>query len=64
MDLQSEKYMFNSSLNFRRVTYFRLCLLETQVAVVQCTALYVSAVQRNKVWCGIVQFNALNTFPR
>ena len=27
----SEKLVFNSVLNFRRVTDFRLCLLETQV---------------------------------
>ena len=24
-------FMFNSVINFRRVTHFRLCLLETQV---------------------------------
>ena len=31
MDLRIEKLVFNSVLNFRRVTYFGLCLLETQV---------------------------------
>ena len=29
---KSEQLVFNSVLNLRRVTHFRLCLLETQVA--------------------------------
>ena len=31
MGLRSEKLDFNSALNFRRVTHFRLCLLGRQV---------------------------------
>ena len=31
-----EKIVFNFVLNFRRVTHFRLCLLETQVLCVHC----------------------------
>ena len=37
MSLRMEKIVFNSVLNFRRVTHFRLCLLETQVV---CKAQY------------------------
>ena len=35
MGPRSEKIVFNSVLKFRRVTHFRLCLLETQVTTVQ-----------------------------
>ena len=31
MDSRSETFVFNSVLNFRRMTHFWLCLLETQV---------------------------------
>ena len=33
MAQQIEKIVFNSVLNFRRVTHFCLCLLETQVTL-------------------------------
>ena len=32
MCIRSEKFVFNSACNFRRVTHFWLCLLETQVS--------------------------------
>ena len=31
MGPRSEKLIFNAVLNLRRVTHFRLCMLETQV---------------------------------
>ena len=34
---RSEKVVFNYILNFRGVTLFRLCLLETQVLVISFT---------------------------
>ena len=34
MGLRSDKLIFISVLNFRRVTHFRLCLLETQVSTI------------------------------
>ena len=33
MSARKTKFIFNSVLNFRRVFYFWLCLLETQVLV-------------------------------
>ena len=52
MGPRSEKLVFNYVLNFRRVTHFQLCLLETQVtskavqySTVHYITLYYSTVQ-------------------
>ena len=59
MGPRTKQLVFNSVLNFRRVTHFQLGLLEMQVTTVQHSAVQLNVVQVVAVQCSAVQYTAL-----